>query len=231
MVPARSPLSGLHPSPPASRLPGPRARAALLALPIVRALAVSLPFPTSWQSRISLVTSPRPVRHPPFSWIRRPLPGRRWNFNPLDLRAAQHTLCPLLTSAPRPRPLRGCSVRPMPAAAQTSRGKTSCCHRTPAGSTSPNLDGWGLRGHWPDRLPGPASYPVLVHQVAVLGHASFRPRLATTPLRFANPSPPSGWIEDLHLQAADHARHARKRGGGRVTAAPSVSGNRDQAVI
>jgi hypothetical protein len=26
-------------------------------------------------------------------------------------------------------------------------------------------------------------------------------------LRFANPSPLSGWIEDFHLQAADHARH------------------------
>jgi hypothetical protein len=38
-------------------------------------------------------------------------------------------------------------------------------------------------------------------------HASFRPRLATTPLRFANPSPPSGWIKDFHLQTTDHARH------------------------
>jgi hypothetical protein len=31
-----------------------------------------------------------------------------------------------------------------------------------------------------------------------------------------NPSPPSGWIGDLHLQAVDHARHTRKtlpRGG------------------
>jgi hypothetical protein len=32
-----------------------------------------------------------------------------------------------------------------------------------------------------------------------------------TPLRFANPSPPSGWIEDFHLQAVDHARHTTKR--------------------
>jgi len=31
-------------------------------------------------------------------------------------------------------------------------------------------------------------------------HASFRPRLTATPLRFANPSPPSGWVEDFHLQ-------------------------------
>ena len=55
--------------------------------------------------------------------------------------------------------------------------------------------------------PGRPRYPVLVHRAAALLHASFRPRLATTPLRFANPSPPSGWIEDFHLQAVVHARH------------------------
>jgi len=55
--------------------------------------------------------------------------------------------------------------------------------------------------------PGRPLYPLLVHRAAALLHASFRPRLATTPLRFANPSPPSGWIEDFHLQAVDHARH------------------------
>jgi hypothetical protein len=55
--------------------------------------------------------------------------------------------------------------------------------------------------------PGRPRYPLLVHRAATLLHASFRPRLATTPLRFANPSPPSGWIKDFHLQTADHARH------------------------
>jgi len=55
--------------------------------------------------------------------------------------------------------------------------------------------------------PGWPRYPVLVHRAAALLRASFRPRLATTPLRFANPSPPSGWIKDFHLQAVDHARH------------------------
>jgi hypothetical protein len=30
------------------------------------------------------------------------------------------------------------------------------------------------------------------------------------PRRFANPSPPSGWIKDFHLQAVDHARHTKK---------------------
>ena len=65
--------------------------------------------------------------------------------------------------------------------------------------------------------PGRPRYPVLVHRAAALLRASFRPHLAMTPLRFANPSPPSGWIEDFHLQAVDHARHtangsARMRG-------------------
>jgi len=59
--------------------------------------------------------------------------------------------------------------------------------------------------------PGRPRYPVLIHRAAALLHASFRRRLATTSLRFANPSPPSGWIEDFHLQAVDHARHTRKR--------------------
>lgn len=62
--------------------------------------------------------------------------------------------------------------------------------------------------------PGRPRYPVLVHRAAALLHASFRPHLAMTPLRFANPSPPSGWIEDFHLQAVDHARHTNKRAVG-----------------
>jgi hypothetical protein len=57
--------------------------------------------------------------------------------------------------------------------------------------------------------PGRPRYPVFVHRAAALLHASFRPHLAMTPLRFANPSPSSGWIEDFHLQAVDHARHTR----------------------
>jgi hypothetical protein len=42
----------------------------------------------------------------------------------------------------------------------------------------------------------------LVHRAAALLRASFRPRVAATPLRFANPSPPYGWIEDFHLQVS-----------------------------
>ena len=61
--------------------------------------------------------------------------------------------------------------------------------------------------------PGRPRYPVLIHRAAALLHASFRRHLATTPLRFANPSPPSGWIEDFHLQAVDHTRHTIKSPG------------------
>src|SRR3984893_13306112 len=31
-----------------------------------------------------------------------------------------------------------------------------------------------------------------------------------SPCIIANPSPPSGWVEDLHLLAAEHARHTTK---------------------
>src|SRR5437764_1404891 len=60
--------------------------------------------------------------------------------------------------------------------------------------------------------PGRPRYPVLVHRAAALLHAFFRPHLTMTPLRFANPSPSSGWIEDFHLQAVVHTRHNRDRG-------------------
>ena len=61
--------------------------------------------------------------------------------------------------------------------------------------------------------PGRPRYPVLVHRAAALLDASFRRHLAMTPLRSANPSPPSGWIEDFHLQAVGHARHTRRSPG------------------
>jgi hypothetical protein len=62
--------------------------------------------------------------------------------------------------------------------------------------------------------PAPyAFYPVLVHRLAPLLHASFRPRLATTPLRFAMTSPPSGCQRDFHPRAVEHARHTKKPTG------------------
>jgi hypothetical protein len=89
-------------------------------------------------------------------------------------------------------------------------GKIDRLHRTPAGFTTPVLDGLDFAITRSLVRPGRPRDPVLVHRAVVLLQASFRLRLATTPLRFANPSPPSGWIEDFHLQAIDHARHIRK---------------------
>ena len=100
--------------------------------------------------------------------------------------------------------------------AQASLGKFDRLPRTPAGSTVLAFDGCGLRDQSPARPARNASYPVSVRQVAVLLHASFRHRLAVMPLRFAKPSPPSGWPGDFHPQAIEHARHATKplRGSG-----------------
>jgi hypothetical protein len=83
---------------------------------------------------------------------------------------------------------------------------SSTAFRTqPPEFTTRALDGYGLRSHMSTRPPRYASYPVLVHRLVRLLHTSFRPRLAATPLRFANPSPPSGWVGDLHPQAVNHA--------------------------
>ncbi len=60
----------------------------------------------------------------------------------------------------------------------------------------------------PHRRP---HHPVLVHRLAPLIHASFRPRLATTPLRFSSPSPPPDWAGDFHPQAVEHVRHTKHK--------------------
>ena len=121
-------------------------------------------------------------------------------------------LCPLLTSATRSENLTIPSVASPRNAADLPRGKSDRLHRTPAKFTALALDGYGLRDLVLTRPTITASYLVPVRRVAALLHASFRPRLTTTPLRFANPSPPSGWVEDFHLQAAEHARHTEKSG-------------------
>ena len=94
---------------------------------------------------------------------------------------------------------------------QTSRGRFDHLQRATAGFTYGALDGYGLRDLSPARPTPYASYPDFVHRLAPLLHASFRPRLATTPLRFAITSPPSGCGGDLHPQAVEFARHTRNR--------------------
>src|SRR5262249_46841890 len=140
---------------------------------------------------------------------------------PLERTDDNDLLCPLLTPAPRSEslstpsvPPRRMSVRDM---TQASRGKFDRLPRTPAGCTPQALDGCGLCGHLSARPTWTASDPVSVRQVAVLVHAAFGRRLATTPLRFASTSPPSGCAGDLHPQAVEHARHTRRRRGAAAT--------------
>ena len=118
-------------------------------------------------------------------------------------------LRPLLTSVPRSGHLAVPSV-PNWNTAQISPGKSDRLPRTPAGSTALAFDGSGLCDSLPARPTKVASYPIPVRQVAVLLHTSFRRHLAVTPLRFANPSPPSGGIGDFHPQAIEHAGHTTK---------------------
>ena len=94
--------------------------------------------------------------------------------------------------------------------AQASPGKLGRLPRTPAGSTNLALMDMDFAIRCPLVPTKPASYPVSVRQVAVLLHASFRHHLAGMPLRFANPSPPSGWIEDFHFPATEHAGHTTR---------------------
>ncbi len=67
----------------------------------------------------------------------------------------------------------------------TFRGKLGRHWHTTTGFTTSALDGSGLRRHQSTRPTPYASYQVLAHRLAPFLHASFRPRLATTPLHFA----------------------------------------------
>ena len=90
---------------------------------------------------------------------------------------------------------------------EASRGKFNRLQRTTARFTPSALDGYGLRENQLTRPARTASYLILVHRPAPLLHAAFRPRLTTTPWRFAMTSPPSGCQRDFHPQAVEHARH------------------------
>ena len=65
---------------------------------------------------------------------------------------------------------------------QISRGKFSRLPRAIAGSTFRMLDGYGLRSTLAARPTLTPQYPVLVHRLALLLHASFGPRLAAIAL-------------------------------------------------
>ncbi len=94
---------------------------------------------------------------------------------------------------------------------QISWGNSSRLRRAIAGSTLPVLDGYGLGRARP---AGPTLAP---HIRFLFIDSRFcytlpsDPALRPTPLRFANPSPPSGWVEDFHFLAAGHAQRTVPR--------------------
>jgi hypothetical protein len=118
----------------------------------------------------------------------------------------------LLTAPPRSRALRPAQSG-VPDTTEISRGKIDRLPCTPAGFTTPVLDDRGLCDPLPARPAG--SLSGFVHRPAALLHASFRPHLAVTPLRFANPLPSSGWVKDFHLQAVVHTRRTNDKPGRR----------------
>src|ERR1700693_5750464 len=96
------------------------------------------------------------------------------------------------------------------ATGQISRGKLNRLRCTTAGSMLRALDGYGLRDSLPAR-------PALAPRIRFLFIGSplcsplpSDPASRRQPLRFTTPSPPSGWVEDFHLRAIEHARHTTK---------------------
>src|SRR6202521_4074047 len=90
---------------------------------------------------------------------------------------------------------------------QISRGKLNRLRCTTAGSTLRALDGYGLR----DTLPARPALAPRIRFLFIGSHPCSTlpsdPASRRQPLRFTNPSPPSGWVEDFHLRAIEHARH------------------------
>src|SRR6185312_4738337 len=116
-------------------------------------------------------------------------------FTPIFLSKGQHELVLLPLVAHESRRLLATPINPLrgpfapssgiPDQQQISRGKFDRLPHATAGFTTSALDEYALRCQLPTRPAPYASDPVLLHRLARLLHASFRPRLATTPLRFA----------------------------------------------
>ena len=160
-------------------------------------------------------SSLRPARHYPRLWIWRPSPGRQWDFNPPDLGAAQHTLRPRLTShAVSPR-------RPFSHKVRSPQVRTRSFPAQPPDLRRLSLDHESFAVCRPLALLGNASYPVLVHRLAVSLHASSPRSVALTQLRFASFAVVNS-REDFHLQDRAHA--------GRTTGTPAQGRGRGAAL-
>jgi hypothetical protein len=151
----------------------------------------------------------RPARHYPRFWIRRSSSERQRDLNPHEQRAAQHTICPLLTSALRSSGLSTTSVAE--ATQSRSPGVSSAAFR----AQSPNLRFAPLMD-----MDFAVSCPLVRHWRLISGFCSstrtFVPCFLQTPPRggspciITSPSPPSGWAGDFHPQAAGRAQHTTK---------------------
>src|SRR6185436_12217979 len=118
-------------------------------------------------------------------------------------------LCPLLTSALRSDRLTAPSVAE--ATQSRSPGVSSVAFR----ASSPGLRFASLMDMdfavsgplvrrprlLPDVCPSTRTFAVRFLQTSPRGDS---------PCVVANPSPPSGWVEDFHLQATEHAQHTTK---------------------
>ena len=103
---------------------------------------------------------------------------------------AIHLLRPLLTSPRYSAPVARRPASMLRSTGETSRGKTRYLHCIDAGFTKCTLlRKWRTsRSRARSSRMHHASYPVFVHRPAALDWASFRPRLAATPLPFSLPS-------------------------------------------
>ena len=85
-----------------------------------------------------------------------------------------------------------------------SPGKLSHLPCTVAELMFRTIDGYGLRGKLP--LVRHAAHIGFVHRLRFVScFLHFAPAIALE--LSLTPSPPSGWAEDFHLQAAEHAQH------------------------
>jgi len=93
---------------------------------------------------------------------------------------------------------------------QISRGKLNRLRCATAGSTLRAVDGYGLC----DTLPARPALTPRIRFLSIGSHLCSTlpsdPASRRQPLRFTNPSPPSGWVEDFHLRAIEHGRHTTK---------------------
>jgi hypothetical protein len=113
---------------------------------------------------------------------------------------------------------------------QISRGKFLRLPRTTAEFTFRALDGYGLHCQLPARptLTPQIRFLYVSSRVGSMLLSDAASRQST--LHFTNPSPPSGWIRDLHPQAEKHARHTTRKPFDVLAEGLLVSSSRDDRI-